>query len=150
MAALAYNTVARVISVAYSQLYVLPRIAFYDDFAGVAPEGVQEALAYFKQLNDTVGYLLREHKCATGKKIQYLGTNLDATGRIATLSLPEEKRHSYKEQIDRRLLEQKRSATTAETLVGRLQFCESSIYARASRVKLQNLHDHQHSKSGLL
>ena len=56
LAVTAYNAVSRLVSFLYAKIFGLPCIAFFDDFAGVAPESLGDTpLDLFIELNKLIG-----------------------------------------------------------------------------------------------
>ena len=100
LAVLSYNLASRFLSVLYSKFFGLPCTAFYDDFSGVARGDLGSLpLGCFKLLNEAVGLVLKEKKCVFSKIVQYLGVEISVASLPPVISLPEDKRVKYFEQV---------------------------------------------------
>jgi hypothetical protein len=139
LAVLAYNVVSRFAPRLFSLWARCPCVAFFDDFAGVAPAGLEaQALALFAKFNDAIGFRVKHEKSEHGPEISYLGLSLSA-GPPAEIALPDNKREKYSEQIRSVLFSGKCSSAEADSLFGRLQWSDCVVFGKTNRAFLAPL-----------
>ena len=136
LAVLGYNLVSRFLSCVFAIWFKLPCISFFDDFSGAAPKSLGRLpLECFEAFNEALGFRVKREKSLRGNAVPFLGVRLESGPRVR-LSLPCEKREKYSRQIADRLREGKCSPADADSLFGRLQWCESLLFGRAHRAYL--------------
>ena len=135
VAVVEYNAVSRFVSVLYTKVFGLPCISFFDDFAGVAHKELGSLpLECFEELNEALGLMVKKEKSVQGDVITFLGLKVSCVPSGVRIELPNDKREAYREQILAILEKGSCSQGDADSLFGRLQFCESAVFGRANRV----------------
>ena len=87
-------------------------------------------------LSEAIGFKVKHSKCFWGKQVGFLGLLLCVNAMPPTLYLPEEKRIAYQHQIRDIITSGRCSRSGADSIFGRLQFCEYSIFGRTNRIFL--------------
>ena len=137
LAVTSYNAVSRVVSVLFSKFFGIPVLSYFDDFSGCAPEELGDLpLRCFEALNDFLGLRIKKEKSVYGKPIPFLGLEVEQRKHKLVITLPEDKRMSYKVGVESLLKQKSCSQIEADSIFGKLQFCESTVFGRASRIFL--------------
>ena len=137
LAVLAYNTVSRVVSILLCKFFKAPGFSYFDDFSGAAPAELEGLpLECFEALNAVLGLRIKKEKSSLGHEIPFLGLMVSETHDGFEISLPEEKRVAYKAKVDELLESKYCSQSDADSIFGKLQFCETTVFGRANRIFL--------------
>ena len=128
----------------------LPCLACFDDFSGAVPVGVEElCVRAFVFFNSILGFKCKEQKTCHGIDILFLGLRLAASCPVV-IELPADKRKKYRDQIAAILSSGRCTVADADSLYGRLQWAESSVFGRAQKVYLVPIGKQKYSRSSAL
>ena len=150
-AVLHYNIFSRVITDLVNQLFGIPLVCFFDDFASLMKRLLSDAaLGTFTEFCSLLGISLKALKSEAGPDVTFLGlrgsfpclkNNFELSVRLG-----ESKRSSWISLIDQFLKSRTISHQELEKLIGRFSFSQTILFGKFARAQLRPLYRKLHSK----
>ena len=144
-AVLHYNYLSRLMTSLACRLLLIPTVGYFDDFGFlVHATDASLAMSALTELFNTMGFILKVEKSAIGANITFLG--LDArypapsNHMSLSLSIPADKSTKRARLIDVIISERRISATTLESLIGRLGIAQTAVFGRFAMAMLKPLY----------
>ena len=144
-AVLHYNSFARAISALANFLLGLPMVSYFDDFAALLPaEIAPKALEVFSSFCSLLGITLKPGKSEVGPSVTFLGLrgsfpSCDNRFRLG-ISLPPEKATKWADLIASFIKAKSISLQQLESLIGKLSFSQTQLFAKFARTQLRPLY----------
>ena len=141
-AVLGYCLISRTVQSLFVRFFQIPLISFFDDFIGAcySPNVCALALECFNALNILLGLKLKKAKEYMGENVQFLGLDISIVDGEIKVSLPDDKRVSYKAIVDDIISSGICPPALAASLAGKLNFGASCVWGRAPRVYLSPIY----------
>ena len=140
-----YNVFPRLFVKIINRVFGTPTIGYYDDYGFYIPTDLgNEGFALIKRVCALLGVSLNGDKCKIGPSNNFLclsGTfPTKSNGFSITIALPPEKSLKWKRTLDEIVRTRSVSHAALESLIGRLGFAQSGVFAKFARCMLQPLY----------
>ena len=150
-AVLHYNCFARSISSLACILFGIPLVSYFDDFAALLPSNLaRKALSVFSSFCETLGITLKQGKSEVGPRITFLGLRGSFPSKANDfqlgISLPPEKAAKWATAIASLIKARSVSHQQLESLIGKLSFSQTQLFAKFARTQLRPLYQKLHRK----